>query len=213
MTPPEHPRVYHITPVSSLESIIEDGLLYSEKALLDNGRTAGAVGMGHIKERRFKIAVPCHPGTTVGEYVPFYFCPRSVMLFLLYKSNSEDLAYRRGQECIVHLEYDFKELVSWAAANKRAWAISATNAGAYYTHFHADQSALGRIDWTAIAANDWRNAEVREHKQAEFLLYESAPWQLVKRIGVHDKAIQDQVMHLLGRGANPLVEVRPEWYY
>lgn len=65
MTLPKDPRVYHITPVESLTSICRDGLLFSEKALIDRGRTAGVVGMGHIKERRFKIDIPCHPGTKV----------------------------------------------------------------------------------------------------------------------------------------------------
>jgi ssDNA thymidine ADP-ribosyltransferase, DarT len=27
----------------------------------------------------------------VGEYVPFYFCPRSITLFLLHKGNHVDL--------------------------------------------------------------------------------------------------------------------------
>jgi hypothetical protein len=30
------------------------------------------VGMTNIKQRRLtQIEVPCHPGTTVGQYVPF----------------------------------------------------------------------------------------------------------------------------------------------
>src|ERR1035441_9461886 len=43
------------------------------------------VGMSEIKRRRLEeLDVHCHPGTKVGEYVPFYFCFRSIMLFLLY---------------------------------------------------------------------------------------------------------------------------------
>ncbi len=39
--------------------------------------------MSEIKRRRVEeLEVDCHPGTKVGDYVPFYFCPRSVMLFV-----------------------------------------------------------------------------------------------------------------------------------
>jgi hypothetical protein len=48
--------------------------------------------------------VKCHPGTCVGEYVPFYFCPRSVMLYVINKGNHLDLQFRDGQSGIVHLE-------------------------------------------------------------------------------------------------------------
>ncbi len=49
------------------------------------------------------MEVKCHPGTKVGEYVPFYFCPRSVMLYILYMGNHPELGYRGGQAPIVHL--------------------------------------------------------------------------------------------------------------
>jgi hypothetical protein len=36
------------------------------------------VGMSEIKRRRLEaLDVDCHPGSKVGEYVPFYFCPRN----------------------------------------------------------------------------------------------------------------------------------------
>jgi hypothetical protein len=210
---PERPKLYHITHVDNLASILRDGALFSEAALLERGGPDAAVGMGHIKERRFKIPVPCHPGTVVADYIPFYFCPRSVMLYLLYKGNHPELAYKGGQDAIVHLEYDFEELVSWAQGEARAWALAPTSAGAFYTQFFADRSALGRLDWSAIGAGDWRASGVREHKQAEFLLLESAPWALVARVGVIDNSIRDRVLSLLGSAAIPLVEVQREWYY
>jgi hypothetical protein len=142
-----NPSLYHISHIDNLASILRDGMLYSEAALLERGGPEAAVGMGHIKTRRLQIPVPCHPGTMVGDYVPFYFCPRSVMLYILYRGNHPELAYRGGQETIVHLEYDFEELVLWAEGEGRDWAISPTNAGASYTQFFADRSALRRIDW------------------------------------------------------------------
>jgi hypothetical protein len=36
--------------------------------------------MNEIKRRRLEeLEVHCYPGTRVGQYVPFYFCPGSVI--------------------------------------------------------------------------------------------------------------------------------------
>ena len=76
---PERPKLYHITHVDFLPAIIRDGCLYSEASLKARAMTPPEVGMSHIKERRFRIDLPCHKGTghVVADYVPFYFCPRS----------------------------------------------------------------------------------------------------------------------------------------
>ena len=78
---PLKPKIYHITHVDNLPRIIARGGLLSEARLLEEGGPDQTIGMSKIKQRRLEeIEVTCHPGTMVGEYVPFYFCPRSVML-------------------------------------------------------------------------------------------------------------------------------------
>lgn len=52
-----------------------------------------------------------HPGLYVGQCVPFYFCPRSVMLYVIYCANHDELSYRGGQGPILHLEADLYETV------------------------------------------------------------------------------------------------------
>ena len=135
------------------------------------------------------------------------------MLYLLHRGNHPELAYRGGQEPMLHLEFDCIEVMDWADAQGRPWAIAPTSAGAFYTPFYADRDALRRIDWDAVRASDWRDPEVKEHKQAEFLLHGSAPWSLVRRIGVYDKTILDKVITILGQTRLPLVESHGEWYY
>ena len=77
------------------------------------------IGIEDIKERRRKKLLPCNPGTYVGEYVPFNFCPRSVMLYLIHCKNYPGLPYRDGQEQIIHLVADMKKAVQWAEKNKK----------------------------------------------------------------------------------------------
>jgi hypothetical protein len=210
---PRSPRLYHITHIGNLASIVSDGYIYSDAALLARGGPDAVVGMGHIKARRLGMEVPCHLGTKVGEYVPFNFCPRSVMLYLLHMGNHPDLDYHGGQEPLLHLEFDFDQLAAWADRGHRAWAITSTNASARYSKFDADRSALHSVDWDAVRSDDWRTQTSKEHKQAEFLVYEAVPWRLIHRIGVHDITIREHVTRILNSSEKSLVEVRPEWYY
>jgi hypothetical protein len=172
------------------------------------------IGMGSIKARRLTLPVTCHPGDFVGDYVPFYFCPRSVMLYLLHMGNHPELAYRGGQGPILHLEADVLDVVAWAGENERRWAFSLSNAGANYTEFRNDLNDLKEINWSAIAASQWREADVKEGKQAEFLLREDFPFELVTRIGVQSATVQQRVLTaLLASPHRPPVTVEPSWYY
>jgi ssDNA thymidine ADP-ribosyltransferase, DarT len=212
--PPASPKIYHITHVSNLPSIITTGGLISDAAIIQQGGPPAAIGMSKIKQRRLGLPVNCHLGDFVGDYVPFYFCPRSVMLYLLYMGNHPELTYRGGQGPIVHLEADLKTVVDWADANNRRWAFSLANAGAYYVEFRKNLNELDQIDWASVAATDFRSADVKEAKAAEFLLHGSFPWELVERIGVHSMNIGQQVTTMIAAGAhNPTVQIEKDWYF
>lgn len=49
-----------------------------------------------IKERRRQLRLTSHRDLRVGECVPFYFCPRSVMLYVIRHANHPKLTYRGG---------------------------------------------------------------------------------------------------------------------
>jgi hypothetical protein len=213
--PPARPKVYHITHVDNLARIVESGALLSDRLIAQSGGPVQIIGMTEIKRRRIeKLDVPCQPGTRVGDYVPFYFCPRSVMLYVIHKANHPELTYRGGQGPIVHLEADLHAVIRWADEDGRRWAFSLSNAGASYAEFCSRVEDLDRLDWAAIAATDFRAPEVKEAKQAEFLVHERFPFALVERIGVHSAAIRRRALDIIAGATHPpLVEVRPEWYF
>lgn len=212
--PPAHPKIYHIIHVDRVASVARDGNLWCDAEIVGRAVAGTAIGMGAIKQRRLSLPVHCHGGTRVGEYVPFYFCPRSIMLYVVYKANHPELAYGGGQGPIVHLEADVHEVVKWVQANGRRWAFSLSNAGATYAQFRASLDQLGEINWPAVAATDFRPADVKEGKQAEFLVYGSFPWELVERIGVLSAGVAQQAVAALHDATHrPPVEIRPDWYY
>lgn len=216
--PPDQPKIYHITHVDNLPSIIEAGRLFSDAKMIEEGGPSATIGMSRIKQRRLELPVTCQPGTHVGDYVPFYFCPRSIMLYKIHMGNDPELPYRGGQEPIVHLEADLRTVVARANAKGRLWAFSLSNAGARYTEFRSDLKDLGEINWSAVTARKWGgpgvDPEIRDGKQAEFLIRGSFPWKLLERIGVRSKALAQQVADALRQADHrPQVEVHPDWYY
>jgi hypothetical protein len=215
MSSPPAPSIYHITHVNNLARIVEDGALFSDAVMVARGGPATTIGMSTIKLRRLQeLRVRCHPEDFVGDYVPFFFCPRSIMLYLIYMANHPELTYRGGQGSIVHLESDLRDVVAWAEANGRRWAFTLSNAGAAYTQFRSDLAHLDEVDWAAVKNDDFRSPEVKEGKQAEFLVHERLPWELVRNIGVRSEDIRDRVIAALEQAPHqPSVVVRPNWYF
>jgi hypothetical protein len=214
MPSPANPKIYHIVHVDRLASIIADGCLWSDAIMAQRQGTGTTIGMGGIKARRLALPVPCHPGTRVGEYVPFYFCSRSIMLYVIHCANHPELTYRGGQGPIVHLEADLHRVIAWAKGESRRWAFSLSNAGATYAQFRSEVGQLDEVDWPAVAALDFRAAEVKEGKQAEFLVHDSFPWKLVERIGVISQGMAQQVANAIhGAAHRPRIEIRQDWYY
>jgi hypothetical protein len=211
MAVPAQPKIYHICHVDRVPSIIASAGLLTDAVLLKQALPGTVIGMNHIKQRRLQLELASHPTLHVGECVPFYFCPRSVMLYLI-RQQHQDLTYKGGQGPIVHLEADLLATVQWANAQARRWAFTLSNAGSYYFEDRADLARLHEINWDAVAARSWSSC--KEPKQAEFLLEQSFPWHLIERIGVQSRQIFTQVANALpAQGHRPTVEIRPEWYY
>lgn len=219
MAAPKRPKIYHIVHVDRLASIVMDDRLLSDARLAAHPRPGSIIGMSRIKERRLnQLTLSSHPGLFVGQCVPFYFCPRSIMLYLIHCANHDDLAYRGGQEPIVHLEADLQEAVAWADKQSRRWAFTLSNAGSFYFEDRKDLNDLGDINWDAVGANRWAGngipGEVKEGKQAEFLVERSFPWYLIERIGVQSKTIAARVASAISGAAHkPGTVIRPDWYY
>jgi ssDNA thymidine ADP-ribosyltransferase, DarT len=207
-------QAFHITHLENLSNICEAGVLWSDAKRIELGLESSIVGMSSIKARRLTLPVQCHPATTVGEYVPFYFCPRSIMLYILHMANHPEIAYRGGQGPIVHMVADLRATVAWATSAGRRWALTNRNAGTLYADFYADLGDLERINWSAVEALDFRSPVVKDGKQAEFLIHESMPWELIEEIGVLDSSVSARAAESLrGAAHRPPILVKRAWYF
>ncbi len=214
-TPPAQPKIYHITHVDNLASIVAAGFIEADGRRVEQGGGQTSIGMTEIKRRRlYELEVSCHPGTMVGEYVPFYFCPRSIMLYILYMGNHPDLTYHGGQNPVLHLQVDVQAAINWADKHRVRWAFSDRNAGARYVDFHSSPTELDMIDWGAVNETGFRDPLVKEGKQAEFLIHDTCPWHLVEKIGVLNEKSRSQTNGILQSVQHkPVVTIEKAWYY
>ena len=209
---PADPKIYHIVHVNRLPSIVADGHLWCDAKMIQRSGTGTTIGMNKIKQRRLTKGLNSHPNLHVGDCVPFYFCPRSIMLYLIHQANHPELTYRGGQGPIVHLESDLRQTVAWANQKKLRWAFTTSNAGSSFFEDYSDLAQLDKIDWNAVQATSWQAC--KEGKQAEFLIEQRFPWKLISRIGVLSRQLYCQaIAALVGTGHKPPVEIRREWYY
>ena len=212
MTVPAQPKIYHIVHVDKLPSIIADEFIWCDAEIVRRVPSGTTIGMGKIKTRRLHKPLNSYPDLHVGDCAPFYFCPRSVMLYMFWKNNHPEITYDGGQEPIVHLIADLHDVVQWAEENDRRWVFTDSNAGSFYFNDYADLSQLSAIDWAAVGSTSWSGC--REQKQAEFLLENSFPWHLIEYIGVHNRHVYTQVAHALAVSTHkPQLEIKTEWYY
>lgn len=218
MTVPERPRIYHIVHVDRLPEIIRAAGLFCDAEIVRRQVAGTQIGMSEIKARRLnELRLASHPELFVGDCVPFYFCPRSIMLYVLHRGNHRELTYHGGQEPIIHLEADLHTVVAWADREGYRWAFTLSNAGARYFEDRCSLDALGEIDWTAVQTNSWGGGglgSLKEGKQAEFLLESFFPWRLVERIGVYSNRIFQKVTADIHSAAHkPPDKIIKEWYY
>ena len=213
MPVPAPPKIYHIVHVDRLPSIINDSCLWCDAEIMRHPPPGTTIGMNSIKTRRLKeLTLTSHPDLHVGDCVPFYFCPRSIMLYVIHRANHPELEYRGSQEPIVHLEADLRQTVDWADEHGQRWAFTLSNAGSRYFEDRNDLTQLGEVDWDAVEARDWRHCQ--EGKQAEFLIENQFPWELVSRVGVYSHRVYNEVGTVLRSAVHrPRIEMTPDWYY
>lgn len=209
-------KIYHIVHIDRLKSIIETKGLFSDSIMRTTAISGTDIGLQTIKDRRLhENELQSHSGLFVGQCVPFYFCPRSVMLYMIYMKNST-LSYDKGQNAVIHLVLDLNKTIHYAESHSLRWAFTSGNAGSYYFEDYHRIDQLSLLNWEAINARNW--SQCKDPKQAEFLLEKAVSWELVESIGAYDKLTEQSVLAILNRSSNnlkphPTVEINRDWCY
>jgi hypothetical protein len=133
--------IYHITHLSNLTSILAIAGLCSNITMQQQGIGYTDLANQTIQSRRARVTVPCGAGGKLTDYVPFYFAPRSPMLYAIHQGNVP--TYLEGQEGVIYL-------VSTVEAVQQAnlsFAFTDGHGIMALTQFFDHPADLNQVDW------------------------------------------------------------------
>lgn len=224
MPAPRPTRLFHITALANLPAICARGGLLSKNfgqvvgVAYQNIAHAGAQGARAVR------AVPNPPGGVVHDFVPFYFAPRSPMLYAINGGKVAGCPWR--QEDIVYFETTVDNVV----AAGQPYVFFDRNATLAFSQAYTDLALLDTaVAWdllTEAPAIDgfcqyWQNrpsvakyVDRMERRQAEFLVRQSVALTQITRVGVIDAIRQQEAEVILRQHQVPLrVDAIPGWYF
>ena len=143
--------IYHITHVNNLPQVLAAGGLQTCRTLRAAQTSYTDIAYQTLQDSRAHTVVPCAVGGTLHDYVPFYFAPRSPMLFIISKRHYPQ--HQEGQTPIVYL-VSTVEQVHQAGGN---FAFTDGHRVMALTNFYDDLSKLDRVDWQIMGAKYWRD--------------------------------------------------------
>jgi hypothetical protein len=208
--------LHHFTHIDNLPSICRTGHLSCDAAAR-KGLMELEVGAADIKERRRQRVVPISPGGHVGDYVPFYYAPRSPMLFRIACDHRDSIPgrYADGDRPLAYLVTTVGAVVDAGLD----WIATDGNAVTATTEFTSDLPSLETlVDWPLMRAERWNSTDEDPDRQrrrlAEFLVHQRVPLSLISWVAAYDDQYKDRIKRAMtGHPLADRIIVRPGWYY
>lgn len=205
--------IYHITHKDNLEKIIERGSLVAQSEMAKDLIPYCNIAHSTIQDRRAQTPVPCGPGGYLHDYVPFYFAPRSPMLYAIHCGNVENCT--AGQADIVYLV----SIAERVAASELEFVFTDGHGIMALSDFYDDLEDFDAIDWNVMEKKYWADTDDdpdrKRRRQAEFLVYKEFPWDRIEMIVVMNREIKTQVQGVISKDPlrQPPIKTKPDWYY
>lgn len=204
----------HFTRIEHLPAIASQGLLSDQRARAE-GLLAVEVGNARIKARRSERTVPVHPGGVVSDYVPFYFAPRSPMMFAIDRGNVA--TYREGCHRLVYLVAHLEGLQGLNIP----CVLTDRNAVLRIAEFWpvgTGEPPEGFIDWDLMRQRAWFSTndypDRRERRMAECLAHGRVPFEAFEAlVAMSPEVAEEAEVSLLRSGSLLPVRVDRDWFF
>ena len=198
-------RIVH----SNLVRILADGC-HCRSAAEGQEKQEGYVDIGNQKliQKRNRRPVPCGPGGTLGDYVPFYFTPYTPMLYNIKTGHGvprqpvADIAI-----LVSSLPFLVKKGVPFVFTDRHAYLKTA--------QFSDDPADLSWIIWRTLQQRDFRkdDADKFEKYQAEALVYKHVPVDALLGIVCYNDSVRVAVQAEADKCAAAVeIVAQPKWY-
>lgn len=170
------------------------------------------IGNTELIEKRRDRIVPCSPGGSLSDYVPFYFTPFSPMMLNI-KTGWGGITKRSNEEIVIFVSSLFQ-------LQKCGIPFVFTDRHAYLqlAQFYSDIERLDQIDWDLLKRRDFKtdpeDPSKLERYQAEALVHKVLPCTALLGIVCCNDSGASTVAALAAReGLHLKILARSGWYF
>lgn len=179
---------FRITHRDNLVHILKYGLV--TKAHKNAATDFVSIGNLEIIDVRSSTMVKVTGYGNIGDYVPFYFTPRSIMLYNIITGYYAPKVPRRNKEEIIVIRCLIENL-----AKQAKWFFTDGQANDGETSHYTDLSNIDKINWDCIQKGNFSksdgNYDRQRQYQAELLVYDSVPVSLFESICVYSENMKN----------------------
>lgn len=205
-------RIYHLTHVKNLVDILSSGSLLADASDSWQSRPTIDISSPDTRESRRVTAVSGLGSANVAEFVPFFLVPNATIWEDI-RSETDDArlssdARESTPADFILLVSTFQHVADHTSGADGTIVVTDGDAAHVLTRFAASTEASERM-LRKLRAPD--NAETIV--EAELLVKESVPFELVTLIGVANDRARDEVRSILKSSVHsPKVSVYPPWF-
>ncbi|MCU1404733.1 MAG: hypothetical protein JWQ43_1036 [Glaciihabitans sp.] len=207
-------RIYHVTHVDNLASILESGTLFADASAGWEKRPTVDISAPAIREARRAVHVDGAEGPTVASFVPFSLSPKSAVWEALVAGNSDPRLSAAGAGSVasdfVMLVSTVKHVLELDNAAESNSAVVVTNRDALHplTRFAVSREPAERMI-RSVRTDEATDALL----EAELLVEESFSFDHITLIGVANDRARDVVKSIMRDGPYiTKVAVYPPWF-
>lgn len=204
-------KLYRITHIDNLEHIVKLGKITSPNNEMRDPEYIG-IGDNSLIDHRSHRQVPLPPHGTFRDYISFYFCNRSPMLFVIQKGFNE--VKKRAPEEIIYLVTNYSRIKN----SGKPFMFFDGHAIESISSCYNDDSGLEEIDWNIIDDQYWKETEEdpdrKRRKQAELLVYNELSLNDLLGIAAYNQEALEKIQNIfLKNDVNLHSNIRKDWYY
>jgi hypothetical protein len=203
---PEKALIFRIVHKDNLARVLQDGCRCRSAMVGKVGYVE--IGNQELIQKRTQRVVPCDPGGMLSDYIPFYFTPFTPML---YNIKTGFGVPQKPLKDIVILVSSLKHLQQ---KNKK-FVFSDRHAYLKTARFSNNLADLDWIIWPVLQVRDFKRDDTDkfEKYQAEALVHEHVPIDMLLGIACYDDETRDHVQKMASRcKADVKVIAQRSWF-
>jgi len=203
-------RIFRITHIDNLAWLLDHGLHCQNGEEKDPDFVG--IGTQNLIDKRQHRPVPIDPGGILGDYVPFYFTPYSIMMLNI-KTGYNGVVKRPNGEIII-LVSSIHRLVELDVP----FVFTTGHAYLAETEYFNSIDDLERVDWALLQSRNFKRDPDDPGKQARYqaeaLVHRKMPVDALLGIACYNAEGKKVAEEQVGQRELALnVKVLPNWYF